>query len=266
MKKKIETAELKEIQLNILKEVDSFCKLNNINYWIDCGTLLGAIRHKGYIPWDDDIDIGMLRPDFDRFLQLFNDYSSRYKAYSNENKKDFYYAHGKVLDLTTELYEPDETGLKLSVNIDVFVYDNAPDSDRKVKKMYKRRNTFRTLNIIRNTGISSRRFLRRIIIKIIKVLLKIFPRDFFVKKMIKNSKKYADKETKRVGNFTSYSEIVVDKSVFNNFIEVEFEGGKYPAPIGYDKWLTAFYGNYMELPPLEKRMSHHEFVAYKTVE
>lgn len=265
MKKRIDTPELKEIQLNILREVDAFCKLNDINYWLDCGTLLGAVRHKGYIPWDDDIDIGMLRPDFDRFLRLFNDYSSRYKAYSNENKKDFYYPYGKVLDLTTELYEPDEKGLKLSVNIDVFVYDNVPDSDKKVKKMYKRRDFFRTLNIIRNTGITSRRVLRRFIITTIKCLIKLFPSNFFVKKMIKNSKKYMDKNTKRIGDFTSYSEITVDKSVFRDFIDVEFEGNKYPAPIDYDIWLTTFYGNYMKLPPLEERRSHHKFIAYKTV-
>ena len=100
--------ELKKIQINILDQVADFCNKNDISYWLDCGTLLGAVRHKGYIPWDDDVDIGMFRSDFDRFLNLFNQSNERYKVYNIENNNEFYYPFGKVLDTTTILYEPDE--------------------------------------------------------------------------------------------------------------------------------------------------------------
>mgnify|MGYP001030978388 CR=1 FL=1 len=255
--------EVKKIQLEILDVTTEFCDKHNIKYWLDSGTLLGAIRHKGYIPWDDDIDIAMLRPDYDRFLKLFNTENTRYKAYSIENNKNFYYPHGKVLDQNTILYEPDENGIKLSVNIDFFVYDNAPDDDSLVEKMYNKRDFLRKLNDRQLfTYNPAGGIIRRFIIKMGYLGLRLFPRGYFVKKMAENSKRFANKNTKRIGNFTSYTRMACEKSVFDSFIEHEFEGKQYKIPIGYDKWLRAFYGEYMQLPPIEKRVTHHSFKAY----
>lgn len=261
--KRIETEELKAIQLQILSEVCSFCEQWNIQYWLDNGTLLGAIRHKGYIPWDDDIDIGMLREDYDRFMNLFNQYNSRYKFYCIENNPKFLYPHGKVLDTETVLYEPNKQGNKLSVNIDVFVYDNAPNEDKQVAKMYDRRDKYRRLQELRCAKNKPRgNIIRRMCVYFIRGVLHFFPKNYFIKKILKNSKRYINVETKRVGNFTSYARIACDKSIFNEFIKVEFEGKEYNAPIGYDAWLRAFYKDYMTLPPEEKRVSHHTFEAY----
>lgn len=261
--KRIEAEELKTIQLQILSEVCSFCEQQKIQYWLDNGTLLGAVRHKGYIPWDDDIDIGMLREDYDRFMNLFNQYNTRYKFYCIENNPHFLYPHGKVLDTMTVLYEPDKKGNKLSVNIDVFVYDNAPNDDKKVEKMYDHRDKYRRLQELRCAKNRPHgNIIRRICVYIVRAALHLFPRNYFVKKILKNSKKHVNANTTRVGNFMSYSRIACDKSIFNEFIKVEFEGKEYNAPIGYDEWLRAFYKDYMKLPPEEKRVSHHTFEAY----
>lgn len=261
--KLIQLEELKYLQLKILDALVSFCETEKINYWIDSGTLLGAIRHKGYIPWDDDIDVGMLRKDYDKFMREFNKSSERYKAYSIENNAQFLYAHGKVLDTTTLLYEPDEKGNKLSVNIDIFVYDNAPDNDRLVKKMYAKRDFYQIMrNLQMLNHIPKGNFFRKVSIQLLVKIAKIFPDNYFVKKKAKNSKKYAQKGTKRVGNFTACSKIACNKEIFKNFIKVEFEGKYYNAPVGYDEWLKAFYGDYMKLPPIEKQVSHHKFKAY----
>ena len=141
--REITTSELKELQLSILDSVDRFCRENGIHYWLDCGTLLGAIRHNGYIPWDDDIDIGMLRPDFNRFIREFHTEGNRYTAHCVENDSNFCYPYAKVLDNNTVLYEPDQNGNKIAVNIDVFVYDNAPDDNEMLEKMFDKRDFYR---------------------------------------------------------------------------------------------------------------------------
>lgn len=261
--KKIETRELKEIQLEILNVVAEFCDKNEINYWIDCGTLLGAIRHKGYIPWDDDIDVGMLRDDYNKFMKLFNQNNSRYKFVCIENSPQFYLPYGKVCDTRTILFEPDEQGYKLAVNIDIFVYDNAPNEENIVEKMFDKRDSLsKRFSIVHskgkptgNLGVRTMKYVRRYIYRCL-----YYPN--IIQKMVENSRLYENKITERVGNFSAYARMVCHKRVFDTFIDVEFEGNLYKAPIGYDEWLKAFYGEYMELPPLEKRVTHHSFVAY----
>ena len=261
-KEEISLEELKKIQIEILNDFVSFCDKNGLNYWLDNGTLLGAIRHKGYIPWDDDIDVGMLRDDYDKALRLYNESSSRYKLYSYENNKDFLYPCGKVLDTKTVLYEPDERGNKLSVNIDVFVYDICPDDTNTTNKMFKKRMRYLKLQsakINQNYVGKKFKFLRRFLHFFLN---SFFPKGYFINKIVNISRTYINSNYKCVGNFMSYSNVVAPIDIFDSFIDVAFEGKKYKAPIGYDRWLTLFYGDYMKLPPIEKRKSHHTFKAY----
>lgn len=260
--KGIKIDELKKIQIDILKDVNEFCRSNNIDYWIDCGTLLGAVRHKGYIPWDDDIDIGMLRPDYEKFKTLYKG-NSNYSFLCSENDNTYYFPFGKVVDNNTVLYEPNKKGYKIAVYIDVFVYDNAPDSDYALKKMYDKRDFWRKLNNAQ-TGHhrkTNNKFLE-ILVKLGSSILKLFPKGYFNKKSIKVCLEYANSSTKRVGNFTSEKRMVCNKKIFASFIDLPFEDCYFKAPVGYDQWLRSFYGDYMKLPPEDKRVSHHEFEAY----
>lgn len=255
--------ELKERQIAILDVVDSFCRENNIDYWLDSGTLLGAIRHGGYIPWDDDIDIGMLRKDYDSFLKTFNKKNERYKVYSVENNKKFPYPFGKVLDTNTILYEPNEQGVRLAVNIDIFVYDNAPDDDKIVSRMYRKRDFYNRIYhfLLYKTKLHNEDKFNPIK-NIVKSLCSKISPCLVCKQIVRNSKIYAQKDTDWVGNFMCVTKIKAPKDIFNEFVEVDFEGKKYKAPIGWHRWLTCFYQNYMKLPPEEKRVSHHLFKAY----
>lgn len=255
--------EVKRTQMEILDFTADFCERNGICYWIDSGTLLGAIRHKGYIPWDDDIDIGMLREDYDRFVKAFRDDCGRFRLLCTENDPGFYLPHGKVCDTSTVLYEPDENGFKLAVNVDVFVYDNAPDDDKELEKMYDARDRYRRICTIKSLCVGGEKnAVKRILKQLRRVAYRMFFPGISVQSMIDNSKKHASEETGRVGNFTAFTRMSCSKKVFDSFIDVEFEEKMYKAPIGYDEWLTSFYGNYMELPPVEKRVAHHLYKAY----
>lgn len=261
--RKIEQEELKRIQINILKCVHNFCEKHNIKYWIDCGTLLGAVRHGGYIPWDDDIDIGMLREDYDKFAQMFNGENDRFQFLCHEQNKEFLYTSGKVLDTNTVLYEPDRNGNKISVNIDVFVYDNAPEKDKVLNYMYNKRDVLRKLHQQRIGQYKIEgTWYKRILGNFVRGLTRIFPRDYFISAIIKNSRKFENKDTKRIGNFVSYARIACDKSVVSETTKISFEEYTFNAPQGYKEWLEAFYGDYMALPPIEQQVSHHLFEAY----
>ena len=262
--KRMGLEELKKIQIQILDVFASFCEENNIRYWLDCGTLLGAVRHHGYIPWDDDIDVGMLRPDYDRLCLLFNKTNSRYRLINIESDKSSYFSYSKVVDTNTLLYEPDENGFQFYINIDVFVYDNAPDDSSELKRMFDRRDHLnRQYQLQRGDHFPKGNAFRRFAIRCYQLWLRRKPGAYYIEQMVRNSKSYSEKTTQKVGNFTSASRMVCDRSAVLSTVMIKFEGKEYCCPSGYALWLKAFYGNtYMQLPPLEKRVSHHSFIAY----
>lgn len=254
--------ESKQLLLNILDVVTRFCDERGINYFLDYGTLLGAVSHKGFIPWDDDIDIGMLRPDYDRFMKEFNGYNPRYEFHCIENDSKFVWPFGKVVDNRTIGVREHMKYATYGVNIDIFVHDNAPDNDETVMRMYRLRNFYGKMSFKRFNGIFTEahgNIVRRLCVYAFRTILKIFPRDYFTRKVAENSKRYMLKNTRRIGEFVSNYQALIDKSAVSSFVDLEFEGKKYKAPIGYDELLTQYYGDYMTPPPLEKRTRTHSF-------
>ena len=149
--KELTIEELKEVELNILKDVAKFCEINKIQYFLCGGTLLGAIRHKGFIPWDDDIDIAMPRADYERFFKLYNGNNSRYKADSLENNNNWHMSFGRVGDINTVLYEHTLKNKykKYHAFIDIFPVDGLPNNTIKKKLLLL---TQKFLGIIGNSS------------------------------------------------------------------------------------------------------------------
>lgn len=259
--KEIDVEELKQIQINILKYVDKFCKENDIKYWIDYGTLLGAVRHKGYIPWDDDIDISMLREDYEKFIKLSSKMDPKYKFFCYETDENCSLPYGKVLDTSTVLYEPNlKYGQKLAVFIDVFAVDSVPNDTKIVQKMYKKYQKYRKLN---NLQVNKNFYVKEkekynFIRYPFHMIFQLLPRRFFTKKGIKLYKKYINYDT----DYVAVLDKICKKSLLDSMIELEFEGEKFMAPKEYDLRLKLVYGDYMKLPPIEEQVTHHRFEAY----
>ena len=141
MKVELSIEEIKEIEIQVLNHLDSFCKLHNIPYYISYGTLLGAIRHKGFIPWDDDIDVSMLRSDYDRFRKEYVKYnqSSRYHLLDPEQDNRYLYSILKLEDTTTLVEEGNDRycGVDIGINIDIFPLDFVDDDDMVLERQQK---------------------------------------------------------------------------------------------------------------------------------
>lgn len=261
--RKIEVEELRRIQISILDYVADFCDKNGINYWLDAGTLLGAVRHKGYIPWDDDIDIGMLREDYEKFAQLFNakNQDSQYQYHNCRIDKNWHFPFGKVVDTTTRFLQD---GHEIGINIDIFCFDKAPADEALFQKMYQKRDKLKVLNSIQMSSHPARGgLLRKVAVYLIRALLNVWPKYYFIRRIEARARRYENSECTTIGSFTGeYNIKPCQIEVVAKLTEGEFEGKTYKIPAGYDQWLTAFYGSdYMQLPPVEKR-KRHTFEAY----
>ena len=266
--KKMSVEEVKNVQVEILDIVSSFCDKHNIEYFLAYGTLLGAIRHKDFIPWDDDIDLFIPRKDYDIFVDTFNIEidSSKYRVYTHENSNWYIYPFVKVSYEETYI---DEHGVSLyqdlGVNIDIFPLDILPLDGRERRKhirksqKQKRRIYWKYSTHDRNSNPLK---------KFVKMLFRAYYSKTDIKKFIEDlndtATMYNDRVSDFVGNIVwgDNGKQVFSQKFFISTILVEFRGKKYRAPIEWHDKLRFLYGDYMTLPPIEKQVSHHDFTAY----
>lgn len=263
--KKIEIEELKKIQLDILNDVHDYCCLNNIKYSLAYGTLIGAVRHHGYIPWDDDIDIMMLREDYIRFVTNFNGYKEDLTVVSPLLDKNYYAPYANVINNRTLLMEGDSNNGNIGIKIDVFPIDRVPHGKIRKKVLFIKVKVLKKLINISNSK-GSRFFY--LISKAFRFLLKRFFRKSSFSEILDN---LAAKSNLRNSNSKILNNIVWcrcnEKGCFNlssieNTIEMEFEHKSFHVLGGYNSFLKNNYGNYMDLPPETERTPQHDFTAY----
>lgn len=265
--KELSLEEIKQVELDILKVFHSFCKENNIRYFISHGTLLGAIRYKGFIPWDDDLDVLVPREDYDRLLTIFRD-SERYRLIAFEKDRNYAFPYAKLCDMSTRKVEGGYiNGVELGLDIDVFPLDNWDDDLEKAKLEVKhqKQNMFR-LGLTKLKKPDSLHPAKRFVKGIVMALCKLRGSAYYVEKIIQGAHKPEQKGSRYMGGkaWNVYGERdIMPAEIFAETIELEFEGEKFFAPVGYDAFLTSLYGDYLPEPPVEKRKTHHSFNAYR---
>lgn len=260
--------EVKKILFQNLIHFNEFCRQNKIKYFLSNGTLLGAVKYKCFILWDDDIDVFVPRKDYDRLMRSFQD-TKQYKLFSYERCERFRYPFAKLCDMTTRKEELNiNNGVNLGLDIDIFPLDCFPDNFGKAKEQINRTNrVMNHLNFAKlqyNPG-------KSIVRTIGKNTLIFFTRCIGAKRMVRKiisivENSFKETETKYMGCavWPIYGEReIIPAEVFSDTIEVEFEGEKFPAPIGYDTYLRSLYGDYWQDPPIEKQKTHHSFKAYR---
>lgn len=249
---------LKQCLLSIFDQFVLICKKYDLQYTLIGGSILGAVRHQGIIPWDDDIDIGMPRSDYEKLLSIGKyAFGDDYKLISIYNDINYIYPFAKLYDNKTTLIESKEHFYLGGIYIDIFPLDGIPINKgiKRIKKIWKMRNA--AINLILSEY--SYHYKRNHILKYIayRMLFKNF--HHALKKCDKYSQKYPCEKQYNIANyFGAWKEKEIsDYSWFFPLKEYTFEGRKVWGPNNYDAYLTKLYGDYMTPPPIEKRKSHH---------
>lgn len=269
--KKIEFKEMQCIQLNILSIFHEVCKKYNLRYSLTYGTLLGAIRHKGFIPWDDDIDIMMPREDYNRLLSISNEIFKIYDLQMLDFNTDGDYIHtiGKLIDKRTILKEKinEDWCPSLGVYIDIFPLDYLNQDEATNEKLIRssyRLNILRSLCCIKIDSLKLDSKIKYIFIKFLKKLLKIIGPRYFIKKqykLLENRNNVSETDIKNLAIPELKSDILQIED-FNNLIETEFEKQRFFIIKNYNEFLTIFYGDYMKLPSVEEQIPSHNVDVY----
>ncbi len=266
---KLSNDELRELQLcelEALKFFDEFCRRHDLTYYLCGGCLIGAVRHKGFIPWDDDTDVLMPRPDYEKFLELYKKENPS-ERFVLVNDDDVHYS-GNIF---ATLNDTDHTMVKEyqqnmdtphGIPLDIFPIDGLADGriQRLIQYVWVMiYSLFRAQIVPKNQG--------GLIAFGSKVLLTIFRGRRLRYKIWKFAEKrmtrYHFDESENVAEFCAgfyFMKKVYPRHIYDGKVELEFEGEKFFAMKGYDEYLHIPFGDYMELPPEEERLPHHDIV------
>lgn len=261
--KQLTLDEYRKVELDILIKIDKICREHNINYFLFAGTLLGAVRHQGFIPWDDDIDISMLREDYDKLAEIIQNGDYGLNFIRIEENPDTIYPYGKICDTTTTIEEKNFKEVAgYGVFVDVFPFDYLPEDEKeraRLKKKYYR--MYKLLTHSARTGyVKTDSVITNLKRGTAFQLAKLANTNRLIEKMNSDFVKLNEKKSNYVGLAWSIAWLLED---YQSTSEVSFEGHNFLAPKNPDRVLKTHFGDYMKLPPENKRVLNHTLVCYK---
>ena len=254
--------EIKELELGVMDYIHNLCQKENINYSLAYGTLLGAVRHKGYIPWDDDVDISLKRDEYDKLYQaVLRDNDPIYKVASWEKDARYPYPFYRVYDART-VYENNyiENDIDLGICVDVFPFDYYADVNKEMVKL----DTYRRLSVYTLYGIHSKNAgLKNIVRYLLVLVFRLTRVKTWNKKMNLLSMQANDNDSIDYLMENKRTSTKFEKTLLDKVMDSPFEDRTYKIPEASHQILSAIYGDdFMEIPPVEKRVKHDDFVAY----
>lgn len=267
MKKIEDIAEIRAILVELLSEIQEICDENGLTYFLAYGTLLGAVRHKGFIPWDDDLDIEMPRPDYEKFIQIYRSKERENILYEPNGNPEYLYSFAKLVKKGTYMEELEcHCGVRMGLYVDIFPVDGLGDDVEEAKKHLRR--TKMPINLLMSYRMDFYRshvsLKRNLLVAGTKMIAPFIGKKRLKRILNERAFRFDYDQSRYVGSFISEINMrrIFEKKVYREKIELEFEGKKFAAPKYYDEVLTKQYGDYMQLPPVEQRVLTHGYDAY----
>ncbi len=251
--------ELQYELLEMLLEFDAFCKEHELRYSLDSGTLLGAVRHKGFIPWDDDLDVNMPRPDYERLLSIQEELPEGFHLVNAMNS-EFAYGFSKLCTDEIRAQEPSYQGtLDEKLWIDIFPTDGLPSNDCEATKVWKQVHKATRHNVWASVNHRSEHGFRKVIKTFAGALFRLGkPREHMLSAISAAVLIPGYENAERVGCYVGSEGNLwtLPKDAYEKSISLEFEGHMLPCMSCWDEFLTELYGDYMQLPPENQRRTH----------
>jgi len=253
MRKITDISELRAVQMGIMDHVHRFCQQHGLTYFLSSGTLIGAVRHGGYIPWDDDLDIYMPRRDYELFLQQYSDPAGVYRAIDPQREPHYYYTFAKVIDRRTLMVEQETRGYEIGVYIDIFPVDYVSDDPKERERVFRLKKLLykiRRCKISGDNPLYSR--LAYWCYRLLPVTVGMLER--WIARLV-----VLREPTHTVCNMTEAGPGLKGCFAADDIasaVDIKFEDRTYKTMAGYRDYLARTYGDYMTLPPVEQRVTH----------